>query len=385
MKRVLTIFGTRPEAIKLSPLVKLLAEQPNLQSKVCVTAQHREMLDQVLEVFEIAPDFDLDLMQTNQNLTALMAEALRGIDHVLESYQPDMVVVQGDTATTLAAAQAAYFRQIPVFHVEAGLRTGNLNAPWPEEGNRKMVSAIATMHFVATEAAANNLLSEGVSTSKILQTGNTVIDALYTTLKNIEAKPRTAQALKARFDFLNIQNRLALITAHRRESFGDGLRNIIEAIAQLANDFPNVDFVFPVHPNPQVVAPVHERLSTLVNVHLIDPLSYIEFVYLMSQSTLILTDSGGLQEEAPALGKPVLLLRVHTERPEAIAAGAVRMVGLDKTRIVHAVRQLLTDPIEYKTMAQVRQVYGDGHASQRIVQKISEFLETNEPKTLVDA
>lgn len=385
MKRVLTIFGTRPEAIKLSPLVKLLAEQPNLDSKVCVTAQHREMLDQVLEVFEIAPDFDLDLMQTNQSLTALTADALRGIDHVLESYQPDLVVVQGDTATTLAAAQAAFFRQIPVFHVEAGLRTGNLNAPWPEEGNRKIVSAIATRHFVATEAAANNLLSEGISASRILQTGNTVIDALYATQKNIEANQSTEQALKARFGFLSTQNRLILITAHRRESFGDGLRNIIEAIAQLANDFPDVDYVFPVHPNPQVVAPVHEQLSKLGNVHLLDPLSYVEFVYLMSLSSLILTDSGGLQEEAPALGKPLLLMREHTERPEAIAAGAVRMVGLDKTRIVHAVRQLLTGPIEYKTMAQVRQIYGDGHASQRIVQEINEFLEMNQPKALVDA
>lgn len=385
MKRVLTIFGTRPEAIKLSPLVKLLAEQPNLLSKVCVTAQHREMLDQVLEVFEIAPDFDLDLMQTNQSLTALTADALRGIDLVLESYQPDLVVVQGDTATTLAAAQAAYFRQIPVFHVEAGLRTGNLNAPWPEEGNRKMVSAIATRHFVATEAAANNLLSEGISASKILQTGNTVIDALYATQKNIEANSSNAKALKARFGFLSTQNRLVLITAHRRESFGDGLRNIIKAIAQLANDFPDVDFVFPVHPNPQVLVPVHERLSTLVNVHLVDPLSYIEFVYLMSQSTLVLTDSGGLQEEAPALGKPLLLMRDHTERPEAIAAGAVRMVGLDKARIVHAVRQLLTNPIEYKSMAQVRQIYGDGNASQRIVQEIREFLEINESKALVHA
>ena len=385
MKRILTIFGTRPEAVKLSPLVKLLAEQPNLDSKVCVTAQHREMLDQVLEVFEIAPDFDLDLMQTNQSLTALLAEALRGIDLVLESYQPDLVVVQGDTATTLAAAQAAFFRQIPVFHIEAGLRTGNLNAPWPEEGNRKMVSAIATRHFVATEAAANNLLREGVPASKILQTGNTVIDVLYAVRKKIETNPSTAQALKARFGFLNTQNRLVLITAHRRESFGTGLKNITEAISQLADDFPGVDFVFPVHPNPQVLAPVYERLSTAGNVHLLDPLSYIEFVYLMSQSTLILTDSGGLQEEAPALGKPVLLMRDLTERPEAIAVGAVRMVGLDKTRIVHAVRQLLTDPIEYKTMAQVRQIYGDGHASQRIVQEINEFLEMNQPKTLVDA
>ena len=385
MKRVLTIFGTRPEAIKLAPLVQLLAEQPDLDSKVCVTAQHREMLDQVLDVFSIQSDFDLDLMRPNQSLAEISANTLRNVDQVLHSYLPDLVIVQGDTATTLAAAQAAFYRQIPVFHVEAGLRTGNLASPWPEEGNRKMVSAIASRHFVATEGAAENLMQEGVPSTKILQTGNTVVDALYAVQDLIAANSNVSASLRERFGFLRSNHRLVLVTAHRRENFGIGLQNITEAIAQLALDLPDIDFVFPVHPNPQVSEPVQQKLASLNNVYLIKPLGYSEFVYLMGISTLILTDSGGVQEEAPALGKPVLLMRNHTERPEAINAGAVSIVGTDPKAIQKTIHDLLHDDATYQAMAQVRHIFGDGQACQRIVQAIREFLEVEALEGLVDA
>ncbi len=372
--KVLVVFGTRPEAIKLAPLVRQLKERADLAVSVCVTAQHREMLDQVLDLFGIEPDYDLDLMQPNQGLSRLSAMAMQGLDQVIADVEPGLLIVQGDTTTTLVAALAAYYRRVPVFHVEAGLRTDDLLAPWPEEGNRRMVSRIAARHFAATAAARDNLLAEGVAASEIRLTGNTVIDALVWVRQHLQGSPGLLRVLEERFPVLVSERRMILITAHRRENFGEGFQRIGQAVAELAVRFPEVDFVFPVHPNPNVQGPIRHWLGQLPNVALLQPLEYHEFVSMMGRAYLILTDSGGVQEEAPFLGKPVLLMRESTERPEAVDAGCSRLVGTDRHKIVTSVTELLNDPEHYSKMARKRDLYGDGFASSRIAEEVCAFL-----------
>ena len=369
--RVLTIFGTRPEAIKMAPVVKALAGRSNIESKVCVTAQHREMLDQVLKLFDIVPDYDLDIMTPGQSLGGLMGAILHGLDPILADYAPDIVLVHGDTSTTFGATLAAYYQRIAVGHVEAGLRTGNLLAPWPEEGNRKLTGALARLHFAPTERARANLLHEGVSADTILVTGNTVIDALLWMKQHVLDNPETDAGMRARFDCLRMGSRLILITGHRRENFGDGFENICRAIATLAERYPDADFLYPVHLNPNVQKPVHRILAGHKNVHLIEPQDYAPFLWLMNRSTLILTDSGGIQEEAPSLGKPVLVMRETTERPEAIDQGTARLVGADFDRIVDGVSDLLDNPASYAAMANAQNPYGDGTAAQHIVDTLA--------------
>lgn len=383
--RILTVFGTRPEAIKLAPLVKLLESSEGLEARICVTAQHRQMLDQVLALFDIRPDYDLDLMRPGQSLSGLSSAVLDGLASVLDDFQPDLLVVQGDTTTTFMAALAAYYRQIPIAHVEAGLRTGDLYAPWPEEGNRKMVAVLASRHFVATSQAGDNLLAEGISKEGIHLTGNTVIDALKLVVRRLDDDPELSCRMQEKFSFLREEARLILITAHRRENFGEGFVEIAAAIAQLADIFPEVDFVFPVHPNPNVREPMTGALSNYQNVHLLPPLDYPEFVFLMSRAYFVLTDSGGIQEEAPALGKPVLLMRESTERAEAVAAGAVRLVGTDMGKIVASTSELLNDIGVYRKMAVVRDIFGDGNASQRILKILkNEMLNIQIPEAIHD-
>ena len=364
--KVLTVFGTRPEAIKMAPLVKHLQTLPGVTGRVCVTAQHRQMLDQVLELFEIRPDHDLDLMRPGQDLYTISAEILRSIRAVYEAERPDIVLVHGDTTTSFVATLAAFYQRIPVGHVEAGLRTGNLYSPWPEEANRRLTGTLAALHFAPTPTARDNLLRENVAEDTIVVTGNTVIDALLAVTAKLEAAPELSASLAARFPFLRDGAPLLLITGHRRENFGDGFERICEAIAQLARRYPEMDLVYPVHLNPNVQAPVHRLLAGIANVHLIEPQDYLPFVYLMARSTLLLTDSGGIQEEAPSLGKPVLVMRDTTERPEAVAAGTVRLVGTDSDAIVAAASELLDDEQAYRRMSVAHNPYGDGQACQRI-------------------
>lgn len=366
-KRILTVFGTRPEAIKMAPLVHALAEDSRFLSKVCVTAQHREMLDQVLELFEITPDFDLDLMKPGQDLTGITCGILQNIKPILEEFKPDYVLVHGDTTTTLSATLAAYYQQIKVGHIEAGLRTGNIYSPWPEEGNRRLTGAIAELHFAPTEGSKQNLLAENIDQSKVIVTGNTVIDALHDVISKLEINSDLKSSLETRFQFLNKDKRLVLITGHRRESFGGGFERICEAIAQMAKTFPKVEFVYPMHLNPNVREPVKRLLEGLQNVFLIEPLDYLPFVYLMNRSYVLLTDSGGIQEEAPSLGKPVLVMRDTTERPEAIDAGTVKLVGTSVDTIVSELSKLLTCEQSYKTMSYAHNPYGDGKACARIL------------------
>lgn len=368
--KILTVFGTRPEAIKMAPLVHALSENEHVECKVCVTAQHREMLDQVLELFEINPDYDLNIMRPGQDLTDVTCNILQGLKSVLAEFRPDYVLVHGDTSTTLSATLAAYYQRIPVGHVEAGLRTGNIYSPWPEEGNRKLTGAIAGVHFAPTEGAKNNLLNEGCKANKIVVTGNTVIDALLEIKEKIEQSESLRNNLELTFPFLDTRRRMVLITGHRRESFGGGFERICEAIAQLAAEFPDVQFLYPVHLNPNVQEPVGRLLEGLGNVILIEPQDYLPFVYLMYRAELILTDSGGIQEEAPSLGKPVLVMRETTERPEAVEAGTVKLVGTNVSAIVTNVSQLLTNSEEYKKMSYAHNPYGDGKASQRIVRAL---------------
>ncbi|MGA0610308.1 non-hydrolyzing UDP-N-acetylglucosamine 2-epimerase [Caldimonas sp. KR1-144] len=368
--KVLTVFGTRPEAIKMAPLVKHLESTPQIESRLCVTAQHRQMLDQVLELFEIRPDHDLNVMRPGQDLYSITSEILQTIRAVYENERPDVVLVHGDTTTTFAATLAAFYQRIPVGHVEAGLRTGNLHSPWPEEANRKLTGALARFHFAPTEASRDNLLKENVSPGHIVVTGNTVIDALMSVRAKLDASPEMSAALAQRFPFLRTGARLLLITGHRRENFGDGFQRICRAIAKLAQRYPDMDLVYPVHLNPNVREPVGRLLSGIENVHLIDPQDYLPFVYLMTRATVILTDSGGIQEEAPALGKPVLVMRDTTERPEAIAAGTARLVGTDEASITDGVSLLLDDLAEYERMAFAHNPYGDGRACDRIVQSL---------------
>lgn len=355
----------------MAPMVKGLAVAADIDGRVCVTAQHRQMLDQVLDLFAIVPDYDLNLMRPGQGLEDITAGVLHALSPVLDEFQPHLVLVHGDTTTTLAASLAAYYRKIPVGHVEAGLRTGNIFSPWPEEVNRKVAGAIASLHFAPTEQSKQNLLAEAVSESAIVVTGNTVIDALIDVVAKLEADPAVMAEFASRFG-LNSDKRLILVTGHRRESFGDGFLRICEALATLAGR-EDVEIVYPVHLNPNVKGPVEEKLSGFANVHLIPPQDYLPFVYLMSRADVILTDSGGVQEEAPSLGKPVLVMRETTERPEAVDAGTVKLVGTDSALIVAEVSRLLDDRAAYEAMSFAHNPYGDGKAVDRILSRIRQY------------
>lgn len=368
MKRLLTVFGTRPEGIKMAPLVKMLAADERFDAKVCITAQHREMLDQVLDLFEIEPDFDLNIMKAGQTLNDVTVSILLGLKPILEDFKPDLILVHGDTATTFAASLAAYYQQIKVGHVEAGLRTGNIYSPWPEEANRKLTSAITNYHFAPTTGSKENLLNEGVSESDIAVTGNTVIDALFWVREKLQQDNFLSEELTSQFDYLDPKKRLILVTGHRRESFGGGFERICEALRQIAVMHPETQILYPVHLNPNVQEPVNRLLKSLDNVLLIEPQQYLAFCYLMERASIILTDSGGIQEEAPSLGKPVLVMRERTERPEAVNAGTVRLVGTDVELIVSQVSLLLNNPAEYQKMSKAHNPYGDGLACSRILE-----------------
>ncbi len=364
--KVMTVFGTRPEAIKMAPVVTELEKHGDkIQSVVAVTAQHREMLDQVLKLFKIRPDYDLNIMSAGQTLYDITNRVLSGLNEVFEECKPDIVLVHGDTTTTFAGALAAYYRQISVGHVEAGLRTGDKYSPYPEEMNRKLTGALADLHFAPTSTSKENLLRENVNPDKIFVTGNTVIDALYTT---VNSDFKFDDELLENIDYKN--KRVILVTTHRRENLGEPMRHVYKALKELTEEFEDVEIVFPVHKNPKVREVVNEELGGLERVRLIDPLDYEPFANLMSRSTLILTDSGGVQEEAPALGKPVLVLRNTTERPEAVKAGTVKLIGTDKEKIYSAAKLLLTDETEYKKMAESCNPYGDGFAAERIVKAL---------------
>ncbi len=374
MKKILTVVGTRPEAIKMAPLIRLLNQTPGFTARVCVTAQHRQMLDQVLQLFRITPDYDLDLMRPGQTLTGLTTAILHGMEGVLADFEPDAVLVHGDTTTTLGASLAAFYRKIPVGHVEAGLRTGDLYSPWPEEMNRRVTDALTAWYFAPTQESRANLLREGVDDAKIVVTGNTVIDALLEVVRGLERDPAQQARLSANYPFLDPTKQLILVTGHRRENFGEKFEHFCRALRQIAESRPDVQVVYPVHLNPQVQRPVRAILQGVGNVFLIEPQDYLPFVYLMTRAHLIVTDSGGIQEEAPALGKPVLVTRDTTERPEAVAAGTARLVGTDTNTIVAAVQRLLDDPAEYLRMAQAHNPYGDGTASERTVARLVEAL-----------
>jgi UDP-N-acetylglucosamine 2-epimerase (non-hydrolysing) len=380
--KTLCVFGTRPEAIKMAPLALALEADPRFDARVCVTGQHREMLDQVLNLFAIEPDYDLNIMKPGQELTDVTSSILTGMREVFRQFKPDIVLVHGDTATTLATSLAAYYQQIPVAHVEAGLRTGNLYSPWPEEGNRKLTGALAHIHFAPTEQSKANLLREGVAERSIVVTGNTVIDALLEVAERLHRDAELRAKAAAPTRFLDPSRKLILVTGHRRESFGTGFERICEALIDIAQQYPEVDIVYPVHLNPNVREPVNRLLNGIGNIHLIEPLDYLPFVHLMSRAHIILTDSGGIQEEAPSLGKPVLVMRDTTERPEAVAAGTVKLVGTDRNCIVRELNRLLNDPESYRAMSIAHNPYGDGHACQRIVQAL---LGVNSAAALDDA
>lgn len=379
MKKVMLVFGTRPEAIKMAPLVKEFQKQPKrVETVVCVTGQHREMLDQVLKIFDIKPDYDLNIMKQGQDLYDVTARVLTGMRDVLKEVKPDVVLVHGDTTTSTAAALAAFYQQIPVGHVEAGLRTHNIYSPWPEEMNRLLTGCLATYHFSPTPLSRNNLIKESVDDRNIIITGNTVIDALYWVVDKIKNNKELDNELedilsKAGYDVNRLNNgkKLVLITGHRRENFGDGFINMCTAIKDLTVKYPDLDFVYPMHLNPNVRKPIHEvfgeNLSGLKNMFFIEPLEYLSFVYLMEKSSIVLTDSGGIQEEAPGLGKPVLVMRDTTERPEALDAGTVKLVGTDYNKIVNEVSSLIDDKAAYEKMSKAVNPYGDGLACGRIV------------------
>ena len=365
IEKVLLVFGTRPEAIKMAPLALELKSRPELQVEVCVTAQHRQMLDQVLDLFGLKPEYDLDLMKPGQDLYDITTRALLGLRDVLSKAKPDLVLVHGDTTTTFAASLASFYQRIAVGHVEAGLRTGNMYSPWPEEANRKLTGALTRFHFAPTEKASQNLLSESTNPDHITVTGNTVIDALIKVVDKIKSDEALNTELAEKFNFLDPQKKLILVTGHRRESFGGGFENICKAIRTLSEQ-PDVQVLYPVHLNPNVQEPVNRLLKGINNVHLIEPQDYLPFVYLMNRSHLILTDSGGVQEEAPSLGKPVLVMRDTTERPEAVAAGTVKLVGTDYDEIVKQAQILMDDHKEYEKMSVAHNPYGDGKACKRI-------------------
>ncbi|WP_105254001.1 non-hydrolyzing UDP-N-acetylglucosamine 2-epimerase [Pseudoalteromonas sp. T1lg75] len=365
--KVLTVFGTRPEAIKMAPLVHALSVDERFDAKVCVTAQHREMLDQVLELFEITPDYDLNLMKAGQTLPEVSSRILLELTPVLKEFKPDVVLVHGDTATTFAASLAAYYEQIAVGHVEAGLRTGNIYSPWPEEANRKLTGALTKFHFAPTQTSKDNLLAENYPSESIHITGNTVIDALLMVKDKLESNIDLQTTLDAQFPFLDADKKLVLVTGHRRESFGGGFERICEALVEVAKSHSDVQIVYPVHLNPNVQEPVNRILADVDNIKLIEPQQYLPFVYLMNRANIILTDSGGIQEEAPSLGKPVLVMRDTTERPEAVKAGTVKLVGTDKVKIIESLNELLTNQVAYDDMSFAHNPYGDGEASKRII------------------
>jgi len=373
-KTISVIFGTRPEAIKLAPIILLLKENKLFNCQVCITGQHREMLDQVLEVFNIIPNHDLNLMIPNQTLTSLTSSLLISIDNYLKEQKPDLIIVQGDTTSVFTAALAAFYNKIPIAHVEAGLRTHNIYSPWPEEGNRKLTSSLAKFHFAPTVKSKNNLLIEGIAKNKIFVTGNTVISALYIAKKIIKNKhveiPGISESL------LNSKKKIVLITAHRRESFGGGFESICNGIIKLSNHFKNVEFIYPVHLNPMVREPVERiiKLKGNKNIHLIEPLSYLPFIRLMDRSYLILTDSGGIQEEGPSLGKPVLVMRESTERPEGVDSGTVRLTGTDSNEIFNSTAEILEDKKEYDLISQIKNPYGDERSAENIVEIISNLI-----------
>lgn len=370
-KKVLLVFGTRPEAIKMAPLALQLKQQEDcFETKVCVTGQHRQMLDQVLELFNLSPDFDLNLMKPGQTLSDITSGVLKGLEQVFTEWMPDVVLVHGDTATTFAASLAAYYHKISVGHVEAGLRTGDIYSPWPEEANRKLTGALTTYHFAPTQSSYNNLIKENIDPKNITITGNTVIDALLTVKEKVESDQEIISQFKQQFDFLDPNKKLILVTGHRRENFGQGFLNICSALANIAKQHPEVQIVYPVHLNPNVQKPVNDLLSNISNIHLIAPQDYLPFVYLMNRSYLILTDSGGIQEEAPALGKPVLVMRDTTERPEAVEAGTVKLVGTDAALIQQSVVELLKNTELYETMAAAHNPYGDGTACKQIIEAL---------------
>lgn len=369
-KKVMVVFGTRPEAIKMAPLVTALKQRPELDTIVAVTAQHRQMLDQVLELFEISPDEDLNVMQPGQTLSGLTSRIVQGMENVIAKHKPDIVLVHGDTTTTFATSLAAFYQRTAIGHVEAGLRTGNLYSPWPEEANRKLTGVLAKLHFAPTQKSADNLRAENVDPATIHITGNTVVDALLAVVKKIQHDPALEAELAERFPFLDPSKRLILVTGHRRENFGDGFEHICRALKEIASR-GDTQVVYPVHLNPNVQEPVIRILGNQSSVHLIDPQEYLPFIYLMSRSHLIVTDSGGIQEEAPSLGKPVLVMRDTTERPEALEAGTVRLVGTDASRITQEVARLLDDQAAYELMSKAHNPYGDGKASERISALIS--------------
>lgn len=367
--KILTVFGTRPEAIKMAPLVHELNKHPDIDARVCVTAQHREMLDQVLALFEIVPDYDLDIMKQGQTLQGITADIITKMTNVLLDFKPDYLLVHGDTSTTFAAGLAAFYQKIPVGHVEAGLRTGNIHSPWPEEANRCLTTVLSEYHFAPTQESQQNLLDEHIAASSIVVTGNTVIDALLTVTQKLDT-PALKVFMEAQFPYTKDNADMVLVTAHRRENHGEGIHNIGQAVSQLANLYPDIQFVLPLHLNPLVRKPLQVALGNMTNVHLIEPQDYLPFVYLMSKAKIILTDSGGIQEEAPALGKPVLVMRDTTERPEAVKAGTVKLVGSETENIVAACVLLLEDEQAYRKMAYAHNPYGDGQASSRIVKTL---------------
>jgi UDP-N-acetylglucosamine 2-epimerase (non-hydrolysing) len=366
LKKVLVVFGTRPEAIKMCSLVRRLQSSEKLEVEVCVTAQHRQMLDQVLTLFEIVPEYDLDLMSPNQSLTKITTRVLTGLEKVFEQSKPDIVLVHGDTTTTMATTIACYYQRIQVGHVEAGLRTHDIYSPWPEEGNRKLVSTISKYNFAPTDKSKQNLLLEGVSESTISVTGNTVIDSLLDTVEKIDANRKLQAEIETHFKMIDFSKKIILVTGHRRENFGDGFERICAALSKLS-ERDDIEIVYPVHLNPHVREPVNRLLGSIANIKLIEPLDYLPFVYLMKKSCIILTDSGGIQEEAPSLGKPVLVMRDTTERPEALEAGTVKLVGTDVELITSSVESLLDDKDLYETMSKSHNPYGDGQACQRII------------------
>ncbi len=370
MKKVLLVFGTRPEAIKMAPLVKAFEKEKNIISKVCVTAQHREMLDQVLDMFDIKPDYDLNIMKAGQDLFDVTTNVLLGLKDVLNDFNPDVVLVHGDTTTTSASSLAAFYSKIKVGHVEAGLRTGDIYSPWPEEANRQITGVLANYHFAPTTTSENNLLKENKNPNDIIVTGNTVIDALFLALdkieKNANLKSKIVDSINSQYK-LQDNKKIILVTGHRRENFGQGFVNICEALKTLALNNPEIDIVYPVHLNPNVQKPVNEILSNTPNVYLIEPLQYEQFIYMMNKSYFIITDSGGVQEEAPSLGKPVLVMRDTTERPEAVDAGTVKLVGTNKEVIIEEAQKLLDNKEEYEKMSKAHNPYGDGKACERIV------------------
>lgn len=375
MIKIIVVFGTRPEAIKMSPIVLNLKNDPKFDLRVAVTGQHKEMLNQVLELFDINPDYNLDIMKKNQTLTDISSNILVGMNEVFSSFHPDLILVHGDTATTFSSALSAYYHKIPVAHVEAGLRTGNILSPWPEEGNRKLTSTITELHFAPTAQSKENLLKENIDSDKVIITGNTVIDALMTITSKLQENNTLKQQLDNHFSFLDPNKRLILVTGHRRENLGQGFENIFSALAEIASQFSDIQIIYPLHLNPKVREPAERILKNKPNVFLVEPLDYLPFIYLMNRSYMILTDSGGIQEEAPSLGKPVLVLRDTTERPEAIAAGTVKLVGTNKKKIIEECKVLLQQEAAYNAMSYAHNPYGDGKASGKIKEALLNFFE----------